>query len=206
MALPKWSFELLNIESWNSQWKKLFVRHLFEPNLLVLRGGANPNFGGSLPKGPQIWSKQLSQKQFPTLWISTFYVEQFKNLTLGGHFWGGGRGFATASEEPQIWSPGKPRNLVQTIVSQTTFYIVSFNLCSAVQKFHFKRAIFGEAGVCHPEDSNLVQTIVWQTTSYIMSFNFLCWAVQKFHFRRAILGDGFASLQGKSKFGPLEDH
>jgi len=40
-------------------------------------------------KNPQIWSKQLSHKQLLTLWVSTFYVEQLKNFTLGGSFFGG---------------------------------------------------------------------------------------------------------------------
>jgi len=35
-------------------------------------------------------SKQLSHKQLPTLWDSTFYVEQFKNFTLGGPSFGVG--------------------------------------------------------------------------------------------------------------------
>jgi len=34
-------------------------------------------------KGPQIWSKQLSHKYLPTLWVSAFYVEQFKSSVLG---------------------------------------------------------------------------------------------------------------------------
>jgi len=75
-------------------------------------------------------------------------------------------------------------NLVQTIVSQTTFYIVSFNfLCSAVQKFHFGRTIWG-AGVCPPENpqiwSNHCLTILqlrtlWVATFYVEQFtnNFL---------------------------------
>jgi len=51
-------------------------------------------------------------------------------------FWGGGgAGFAP---------PQEPPNLVQTIVSQTTSYIKSFNfLCSAIQKFHFAEAFWG---------------------------------------------------------------
>jgi len=32
------TFELLNIESWNSEYRKLYVRQLFWPNLGVLRG------------------------------------------------------------------------------------------------------------------------------------------------------------------------
>jgi len=39
-------FELLNIESWNSKCKKLFVRQLFGPNLGVL-GGWTPQNGPS---------------------------------------------------------------------------------------------------------------------------------------------------------------
>jgi len=42
------------------------------------------------------------------------------------------------------YPPSKgPPNLVETIVSQTTSYIMSFNyLCWAVQNFHFRRAIW----------------------------------------------------------------
>jgi len=61
------------------------------------------SFGGvrSL-EDPQIWSSEgpqnlvqiiVSQTIVPTLWVSNFYVEQFKNFTLGG------QGLA-----PQIWS------------------------------------------------------------------------------------------------------
>jgi len=57
--------------------------------------------------------------------------------------------------------PGRPPNLVRTIVSQTSSYIVRFTfLCSPVPKFYF------EGFTPHPrEPLNLVQTIVSQTCS-----------------------------------------
>jgi len=70
-----------------------------------------------------------------------FLCWAFQKFTLGrSFFWGrGGGGGLLPPEEPQIWSRGRLQTLVQTIVSQTTSYIVSFNfLCSAVQKFHFE--------------------------------------------------------------------
>jgi len=40
--------------------------------------------------------------------------------------------------------PGKRPNLVQTIVSQTTSYLVNFDfLCWAVQKFYFEGPFWG---------------------------------------------------------------
>jgi len=38
-TLENKTFELLSIESWNSQCRKLLVRQLFGPNLEILRGG-----------------------------------------------------------------------------------------------------------------------------------------------------------------------
>jgi len=92
----------------------MFVRQLFGPNFGVLWEGSeppklgftpspeNPKKWGSPPsQRTPIWSKQLSCKQLPTLWVSTFYVDQFKNFTLKGPFWGG-EGLLLP-EEPQIW-------------------------------------------------------------------------------------------------------
>jgi len=54
-------------------------------------------------------------------------------------FWGG-----VAPRGPQIWFPERPLNLVKTIVSQTTSYVVTFNfLCSALQKFHYGKLFWG---------------------------------------------------------------
>jgi len=36
------TFELLNLESWNSQCRKMFMRQLFWPNLGILRGKNRP--------------------------------------------------------------------------------------------------------------------------------------------------------------------
>jgi len=94
--------------------------------------------GSSLPKGTQICPKQLSHKQLLTLWVLTFYVEQFKNFTLEGPLLLEG-----------LPPPPRTPNLAQTVVSQITFNIMSFNfLCWAVQNFHFGRAIlfWGERG------------------------------------------------------------
>jgi len=107
---PKWPsqsevVELLNIENWNSQCRKLFVRQLFGSNLAVFQG---TKFQGP-PRGRQY--------------------------------------------------------LVQTIVSQATSYIMSFNfLCWAVQKFHFRRAIFGGRGAGPPRGTpNLIS---WKTAKF----------------------------------------
>jgi len=142
--------------------------------------------GGNLPpEDPQIWSKQLSHKELPTLWVSTFYIEKFKNLTSEEPFW-------------ERFAPRGSSNLVQTIVSQTISYIMSFNfLCWAVQKFHFG----GEGCLLLGGPPNFVQTIVSQTTSYIINFNFLCSAFQKFHFENSILGVCFLPREHR-KFGP----
>jgi len=37
----------------------------------------------SPPEDPQIWSKYLSHKHLPPVWVSTLYVEQFKSFILG---------------------------------------------------------------------------------------------------------------------------
>jgi len=124
---------------------------LFEPNLRVL-WGVNPKKWGLPPpqRTNKFWFKQMSLIQVLSLGVSTFYVQQFKKFYFGRAIWGGEQGFATSPEEPQISSPGRLLNLVQTLVSQTTSitsYIVSFNfLCSAVQKFPFGRAILGRWG------------------------------------------------------------
>jgi len=105
-------------------------------------------------------------------------LEQFKNFNVEGPLWEAG---VFPLEDPLLWSPKRPLNLVQTIVSQTTSYILSFKLlCWAVSKYHFGRPFWGQG--LAPKDPNLVQTIVSQTTSYILSFSFLCWAVQKCYF------------------------
>jgi len=87
-------------------------------------------------------------------------------------------------------SGGSP-NLVWSIVSQTSCYIVSFNfLCWAVQNFVFLEWNIFLGGAGSPGSSlNLVKSIVSHTNSYIVSFNFLCWAIQKFYFGE------FASLE-----------
>jgi len=140
------------------------------------------------------------------LWVSTFYVEQFKSYIYGGSFSGGflplenpkfGQNYSLkynflhycefklpllCSSKVSFWGvcyPQRTPNLVRTIVSQTSFYTVSFkSLCWSVQRFYFRRAILAPRG-----PPNLVRTIiVSQTSSYIVSFKFLCWTVQKLRF------------------------
>jgi len=71
--------------------------------------------------------------------------------------------------------PPKLPNLVQTVVSQITFYIISFKfLCWEVQKFHFGRAIFWGKG----KDSLPLRTPKFGrnsclTNNFLMSFSFL---------------------------------
>jgi len=41
--------------------------------------------GGSPPEDPQIWSKELSCIQLPTLWVSAFYVKPLKMTLFSAH-------------------------------------------------------------------------------------------------------------------------
>jgi len=123
-----------------------------------------------------------------------------KNFTLGGPFLAlGGWRFASPRGSP---------NLVQTIVSQTSSYITSFNfLCWAVQKFHLGRAILRGRGSSPPEDPqiwfpgrplNLVQTVVSQTTFNTLSM----FRSSKVSFWEGHFG-GLPPSPGKTlKFGP----
>jgi len=125
--------------------------------------------GGFSPGGPQIWSKQLSHEQRPTLWAWTF-DQQFKSFILGRGifgkpFWG---------VPPTWWSP----NLARIIGFKTISYIVSFNLiCSAVKNF-----ILGEV-LSPPEDlqiwseqlSHKQLPTLWVTTFYVKEFKSFIW-------------------------------
>jgi len=102
-----------------------------------------------------------------------FQPSMFSNSKVSlweGQFGGGGGGLPKRKTPP----PGNQLNLVQTIVSQTTSYIVSFNfLCSAAQKFHLRRDIMG-GGVCLQRTLKFGQNDCLTNNSYIMNFNFLC--------------------------------
>jgi len=103
-----------------------------------------------------------------------FYVEQFKSFIFGGGIFGG------------FLPPGKRPNLVKIIVSNKSFYIVSFNfLCWAVQKFYF-------GGLLPLEDPKF-GLILWVSNFYVEQF------------KSFILGGPFwgcLPLQRTPKFGP----
>jgi len=65
-------------------------------------------WGFFFPRTPK-FEDELSHKQLPTLWVSTFYVEQFECFIL------------------EVPPAGGPPNLVRLIVSKTTSCIVNFN-------------------------------------------------------------------------------
>jgi len=66
-------------------------------------------------------------KQLPILWVSTFLCSAVLQFNFGkANFWG------------RSSPPRGPLNLVQTIISETSSYFVSFNfLCWAVRMFYF---------------------------------------------------------------------
>jgi len=99
--------------------------------------------------------------------------------------------FMFSSLKVSFWgfTPQGSSNLVQTIVSQTTSYIV---LSIFFKNFTLGRPFFRV--LLHKGLPNLVQTIVSQTTSYIVTFNCLYSVVQKFRHGRVIFWRGGASF------------
>jgi len=123
------------------------------------------------PEDHQIWSKQLSLKQFPTCWVSTFYVEQLKSFILEKAF---------------------SRSHFREFAPQMTP-----NLANVFLHYEFQLSMLSSSKVSflgvhsHPQGPpNLVQTIASQTTSYIVSFNFLCSAIKSWTLERLFLGGG----------------
>jgi len=108
----------------------------------------------------------LFHKQLSTLRVSMFYDEQFRNVTLGGIF--------ASPKDSQIWFPERLLNLIQTIVSQTTSYILSLNfLCSAVQKFHFGKAI----GFALPPPPGRTLKFGQAIKKHLLKYNIPCYYV-----------------------------
>jgi len=99
-APPKWSsqsetFELLNIESWYSQCRKLFVRQLLGPNLVVFRGikfgvllgeeNPRPPKWPSQSKNFELLNIESRNSQYEVVW-ETIVWTKFSGL-LGDQIW-----------------------------------------------------------------------------------------------------------------------
>jgi len=106
-----------------------------------------------------------------------------------------------SSSKVSFWGvrpPGGSPNLVKTIVSQTSSYIVSFNfLCWAVQKFYFLGAIFGglSPGGQFAQIRSKKLSHKQLPTLWVSSF-----CVEQF--KTFILGEPFFSFWRTLKFGP----